>query len=84
MSVCRGENCHRPIRWVLTKTNGKLQPVDPDPDPEGNLLVVGYSGPARTPVVVVEPPGQEALGLAEETRYMPHHATCPDVQEFRS
>ncbi|MEW2631813.1 hypothetical protein AB0903_09170 [Streptomyces sp. NPDC048389] len=71
--VVRCRRCGARIRWTLTTKNGVRQPVDADPNPQGNLAVtrgvddILYSRGLTT--AHPEPKGQE-------WRAMPHHATC--------
>lgn len=84
MSACRG--CGAPIRWVRT-VHGNLMPIDPDPD--GNVELVDDTGTpvdaaaldrfSRTVTAVVH--AQPTLTGGD--RWMPHHATCPDADQFR-
>ena len=86
MSACRG--CGAPIRWVRT-VHGNLMPIDPDPDQDGNVELVDDTGtpvPAdrldespRTVTAVVHTQPSMLGGQ----RWMPHHATCPDADQFR-
>ena len=73
--VCSGPRCHARICWTVTE-DGKRQPVDVDPNPSGNLVVekvarYSYRSHVET---LLDPAGD---------RYVPHHATCPDVELFR-
>lgn len=69
-------------------------PIDFDPNPEGNVIIlagrrsVGRYGPA--PVVRVlaaqgdllaEDPDEVSI---DGKRYMPHHATCPQADQFKN
>lgn len=86
MSTCRG--CGAPIRWVRTE-HGNLMPIDPDPDPDGNVELVDDTGAAldaaaldrfqRTVTAVVH--AQPTLTGGD--RWMPHHATCPDADQYQ-
>lgn len=53
-------------------------PVDAAPNPDGNLTMTPGSGPGAPLVEVVN-----LFTDPEAVRYMPHHATCPNVEEFR-
>lgn len=89
-SVC---SCGARMRWAET-TNGKPIPLDYEPHERGNVVLEPREG--RSPLAVVvgppkPPPAQlDLLAPAPvqehdlRTRYMPHHATCPDVSRFRS
>ena len=75
MAACRG--CGVAIRWVATAATGKLMPLNAEPDPAGNVLL-DDDGRA-----VVLGKGDAGASLFGEARYMPHHATCEKVDEFR-
>lgn len=73
-ATCR--SCGAPIIWART-TGGKLIPVDPDPTDNGNVeLVDGLDRP--TAIVHAQPP------LAAPPMRLPHFATCPDADGWRS
>lgn len=80
--------CKRPIRWAVT-ANGKLQPLDRDPDPKGNvvlldeLVFVAKRGVHNRSHVLTKAELEPSLLADDRPRYMPHHATCPNVEEFR-
>lgn len=82
-SVCSA--CARPILWAVT-AKGKFQPLDPEPDDAGNLRLleewVATRKGALQRVVVVKPGATLEFGDTGE-RWMPHHATCPNVEQFR-
>jgi hypothetical protein len=64
--------------WAITEA-GKRVPLDAEPVPDGNVLVIGerMGSPlvtVGTPPGLLEPPG---------TRYVAHFATCPDAGEWR-
>lgn len=76
MAVCKG--CGAEVTWVKTLA-GKTMPIDPKPNPDGNLQIVDRSG-AQIIVAVVN----DTLFDDETTvRYTSHFATCPDADEFR-
>jgi hypothetical protein len=63
--------CRSPLLWALT-VNGKLLPLDPDPDPDGNQAAYrDGTGGWRTRQLKA---GEEPFGY--ERRFMPHMATC--------
>lgn len=76
-ATCR--SCGAPIAWCWS-SGGKLQPVDPDPAPNGNLEVtIAAKGPhAGEREAHVRP-----ADLLGGHRYIGHHATCPDGKEWR-
>lgn len=68
---CRA--CGARIRWALTSANGKRQPVNADPDPEGNTAVSrGPDGVLYARGLTAEHPEPKA----GEWRVKPHFATC--------
>lgn len=78
--TCRGESCGSPVLWArVADGTGNLMPLDPLPDENGNVEIIGKT-PLGRPHVRVH--GTRPL-LHEGPLYMPHHATCPDVEEFR-
>lgn len=73
-STCRG--CGAPIRWVRT-THGNLMPLDAEPDPDGNVELIDSFLDGLVAVVHTQPT------MFGGERWMPHHATCPDADQFR-
>ena len=71
MSTCR--SCGARVTWLRT-TSGKNIPVNEDPDPNGNIVVI-----AGTVTCAVVDPTQEM----DKPHYMPHHATCPQGKDWR-
>ncbi|HEX7277897.1 MAG TPA: hypothetical protein VF244_11025 [Acidimicrobiales bacterium] len=67
MPACR--SCNAPVRWIKTVA-GKAMPLDPAPNPDGNVVI--EDGVAR----VVGPE-------AEGERWMTHWATCPSAAKHR-
>lgn len=66
---CR--TCRRPILIAVTAA-GRMQPLNPDPDPAGNVaLYRDASGTWRARV-----PNAELPALPYERVHMPHAATC--------
>lgn len=78
--------CGAEISWFVT-VNGKFQPVDRAPNPDGNMRLSGNFRPTEKGVhpeiVVITKSELESLFPPEGDRYMPHHATCPHAEEFR-
>ena len=67
----------RPIFWALTRA-GKQIPLDADPVPIGNVLLVGETE-SGTPLCRVGDYG----GGDDLERYVSHFATCPDATRWR-
>lgn len=70
LAPCRG--CGATVLWAVTVGKKKI-PLDPDPNPGGNV-VVSYlkSGEVRARVLTKTLPAAPG-----EPLFMPHHATCP-------
>lgn len=86
MSVCDGKDCDAQIVWAENPATRTLQPFDREPTPDGNRVLLGR-GPNRPPLAIdakLIDPGPGMLGNAiDECRYMPHHATCPNAEDYR-
>ncbi len=65
------DKCRAPVRWALTPL-GKRIPLNPHPDPDGN--VAAYRDGTGRWVARVLHKDEQPLGW--ERRYMPHFATC--------
>ncbi len=74
---CRG--CGAPVVWAQT-ANRKGIPLDPVPDPAGNL-VIDTVNPDRSGgrLAVYVRPGERP----GEPRYVSHFVTCPEAASFR-
>lgn len=77
MTRCR--SCQAPIRFARTK-NGKPMPLDPEPDPVGNV-VIDANGTAHVAATADQRSLAEHMGWP---LYMPHHATCPQAHEWKT
>ena len=65
------KSCGRPIFWAKT-TKGKPMPIDREPDPAGNLIVMDGTA------LVVAP-----LAYPTRLHWRPHFATCPQAEWWR-
>jgi hypothetical protein len=86
MSACR--SCKAPLLWATSEANRKPIPLDRDPNPEGNVVLVDASftrGAVHISEKVARVLGPLELAAldAGTNRFMPHHATCPNVKDFR-
>lgn len=72
MNEARCKGCGRPIFWARHATSGKAMPFDAEPSDHGTW---DLRLNARGLAAIHDPKA--------ETRYVPHHATCPKVEQFR-
>ena len=72
MPKCRG--CDAEILWVRTAKNGTLMPLDAVPHPDG-IVELDNDGHAVV---------HRQADMLSGQRFMPHHATCPNVEDFRA
>lgn len=83
MATCKG--CGKPVVWAETP-DGHKQPFDREPNSEGNRILLGR-GPHRPPLVLplehLDPPYGQPQVATMDCIYMPHHATCAKVDDFR-
>jgi hypothetical protein len=76
-SPCR--SCGARIVWCVVRASGRRMPVNPKPEPDGNVVNVGSEVGDRSTLVRV-------LALGEHTdkvRYRSHFETCPAASEHR-
>lgn len=69
------KSCGQPIVWCRTDT-GKRMPVDPEPSPEGNLVLIAGELPTTRSVSR----GGHQPG---EPLYVSHFKTCPHASAHR-
>lgn len=72
MSACR--TCHQRIVWARTAA-GKAIPLDPDPVPGGNVVLVAGVATVLGPIA-----GAYSL---DPPRHQSHFATCPQADSHR-
>jgi len=73
--LARCSSCDRPIMWKRHKTSGKWAPIDLQPVPSGNLLLVPDDPDFYRHAQPWDEPGD---------RYTNHFQTCPHAQTWRS
>lgn len=79
---CSGADCRAEIGFVPTAASKASMPLNWVADPAGNVRLEAVTG--RHPnVVAVVVQQAELLPPADDTRWMPHHATCPNADEWR-
>ncbi len=77
MSYCK---CGQKMRWALTTGKHNRIPLNYQPDPAGNVVLEQRGD--LTVAVTLGPMDLE-LRDPDEPRYMPHHATCPNAEDFK-
>lgn len=80
MDECR--SCHAPIRWAVTQ-KGRRMPLDPEPTPDGNLVLAPAVEARRAPTVVALTAHNDPPLDPNTPRYTSHFATCPDAPRHR-
>jgi hypothetical protein len=71
-------SCNAPIRFVLLAPSGKRMPIDWEPHPEGNVMVL------EDGKVVVLSKGLASTARANhEDLHRSHFATCTDPDRWR-
>lgn len=68
--TCKG--CAAPIWWAR-RLSGKAQPLNRAPDQAGNIVMENGIAVQFQPLIHSD--GRD--------RFMPHHATCPNANDFR-
>lgn len=79
MAECR--TCGRPILWVVVAATNKRMPLNPDPDPTGN--VVRLSGDTVRVLTHDERTKRLAMPGGPGPLYLSHFATCRDSAAHR-
>lgn len=75
MATCR--SCDAEIEWVENEKSGKNMPLDLDPAPGGNIVIVGRKAGSHGMVNVAR-----YVGAGKGTRTS-HFATCPEADSHR-
>lgn len=76
--TARCRSCGRPVRWATMPT-GKLNPLDADPDPTGNIAAhLDARGDLHARVLKAgeEPEPHERRGVS-------HFSSCPQADQHR-
>lgn len=75
ISKCR--SCGAAIIWAVTR-NEKSIPLDAEPSPEGNVVLDDLRN-----ATVLGPLDLLLHDRDAQPLYMPHHASCPDGEEWK-
>jgi hypothetical protein len=73
---CR--SCGEPILWCVTDKNRKAIPIDPEPDPGGNVIKLRREANGDKIVHIMRRDENAA-----QPRYNAHWATCPNADQHR-
>lgn len=71
---CR--SCGKQVLWVRTKA-GELMPLDPEPNPNGNIILLDGVAITKGSGGLFEP------SMPEGPAYLSHFATCPHADQWR-
>ena len=78
MSRCK--SCDARIRWATT-ARGESIPLDAEPNPAGNVWLDVELGEHNERIETARI--ADLLTPPDATRFMPHHATCPQGKSWR-
>jgi hypothetical protein len=70
------EGCKAPIVWAVTR-NARPMPVDPEPAPDGNVLLTRTASGVSAEVV------SNPARLFGRKAYRSHFVTCPKADRYR-
>lgn len=80
MATCQG--CGAKVFWKANVKTGRAAPVNPEPDPNGNVIMVGN----KYQVLTKQELAQRSIfdmGEPEQLRYTLHFANCKNADHFR-
>lgn len=69
--------CGATVLWVPNAKTGHRAPVDPKPNPEGNVVMDAHGYRVLTKAELAAP------NVDGETRYVLHFASCPQASVYR-
>ena len=74
--------CGAPIIWATSAATGGRMPVDAEPSPKGNLLLV-LTIDRKWVAIVMGQATREAGQSKPGERHTSHFATCPHASRYR-
>lgn len=80
MRTCR--SCGAAVLWAVT-VHGNAMPLNASPDPTGNVVLTGRKIRTKAGGQMPECHVYGYLFDDDDDRYMPHHATCPQAEQWR-
>ena len=78
---CRGNACRAPILWLPTPTGNRI-PLEPQPTTDGNVAIE-HDLLGEPYAQVLSPDAARRATNAGQPLHMPHHAVCPNAEEYR-
>lgn len=83
MATCEG--CGAQIVWRFAEGTGRRAPINAEPDPKGNIMVVRDTGAYRvlTKQAMADMEGTLFEQAVRNDRYTSHFATCPKAEHFK-
>lgn len=78
---CRADECRAWIRMLPTD-RGSTMPIDWDPVPDGNVVIVGWPDIGDHPTAHVLRGGEPVM--EGQPRYVAHFTTCPASERYRN
>jgi hypothetical protein len=80
-ATCR--SCRAPIIWATNEKTGGRQPFDAAPDPDGRWELIDGEAGFIARYHKVDDAQVGLPGMPSAARYMPHHKSCPDAEQWR-
>jgi hypothetical protein len=79
--TARCRSCQAPVIWAVS-ASGRPMPLDPDPRPDGTLILIETDPPTALRVGDGSKEAQTAA-RRQQPRYAAHFASCPDAAKWR-
>ena len=80
---CSGSDCRAEIGFVPTAASKASMPLNWVADAGGNVRLEAVTGRPPNVVAVVVEQAELMPPPVPDIRWMPHHATCPNADEWR-
>lgn len=80
--TCR--TCKAPVFFAKNEKTGRNMILDEQPTREGNVIVVQGSHSEGDTARVYGNAAAAAIAYPDAPRFIDHHATCPDAEEWRA
>lgn len=76
--ACR--SCSADVWWGINERGGRGNPLDPEPVPDGNIIIVRIEADGRPLIRYLKKDEEVETGV---DRYVSHFSTCPDAEDWR-